>query len=70
MNKTNIVFILATLEYPKTALEAAVKWNLSIGQARSRLNAGRRQGYLIVEGGHYSPTPELLQAWLAEGVLI
>jgi hypothetical protein len=70
VNKTNIVFILSTLEYPKTALQAAVKWNMSIRQARNRLNAGKRQGYLIVENGHYSPTPELLQAWLAEGVLI
>ncbi len=70
MSRGNIVKVLATLEYPKTPLQAAVKWGLSINKARARLNRAKALGYLISEKGHYSPTPELLQAWLAEGVLI
>lgn len=70
MSRGNIVKILATLEYPKTPVQAAVKWGLSVSQARARLNRAKALGYLISENGHYSPTPELLQAWLAEGVLI
>jgi hypothetical protein len=70
MRKNDLVFILATLKYPQTILQAAVSWNTEMGKARVRLRAGKNRGYLFEENGHYSPTPELLQAWLAEGVLI
>jgi len=70
ITKRNIIFLLANLNYPVTPLTAAIKWEITIDRARQRLLSGLRQGYLFRVGHCYSPTPELLQAWLAEGVLI
>lgn len=67
----SMVHLLAELDYPTGHVTAAVKWEIEPASARRRLMSAVAQGYLFREGKHYfSPTPELLQAWLAEGVLI
>jgi hypothetical protein len=70
MRKGCIVDLLARVDYPTDPLAAAVEWKISIDHARKRLLSGRRHGFLFSVGKQYSPTPELLQAWLAAGVLI
>ena len=68
--KRNIIFLLANLNYPATPLTAAIEWEITVNRARPRLLSAKEQGYLFKVGHSYSPTPELLQAWVAEGVLI
>lgn len=71
MNPTNIIHILADINYPTTIEMAAIEWGCSIDLAAQRLGRGRRRGLLFREGRrHYSPNPELLKAWLKEGHLI
>lgn len=70
MRKGCIADLLARINYPTRPLAAAVEWKVSVDHARKRLLSGRRQGFLFSVGKQYSPTPALLQAWLAEGMVI
>lgn len=61
---------LLQLRYPATFETALRDWDMPEYVIRQRLDNGEKGGWLFRVNKHYSPTPDLMEYWEEEGLLL